>query len=508
MTFIKSTWSLILVAILLTSCDSNFESTNSNPNEPEVVSPGVLFTSATRSSMNSMVEESFLLANNVAQITAKTLRSEVDRYEWNAFTTLWLNQYEALADFIDAENIAAEEGDQATQAASIIMQSWIFSTLTMAYGDIPYSEAIQGTQSDNFTPVYDEQQNILDGEGGILERLQEAENLLETAISNNQAVEGDIIYNGEAAQWKKLANVLQLRVLLHLSNKRDVSSDMQAILDEGDLFESNADNAVLNYLGSFPNNFPIFPLKQGDFDAVVMAKPAVNFLQNYSDPRLAVYARPDNITNIETFTSDQAVYSGADNGTEIDGAGCDKGGSRLGARYYDYPSHPTGDTQANGIISTYAEQELILAEAAFKNLVASNAETHYLDGIVASMDYYNVNVEVFGWNDYTDFYTNSGVAYDNTLEKIWEQKWIATFFHGMEPMFDTRRMVYEANNGNGFSPSNVPFLDIPCGNLNDDEMPIRFLYPGNEQSLNSENYNDAVSRLGSNSQNAEMYLME
>ena len=508
MKYINITWSFILVALLITSCDSNFESTNSNPNEPEIVSPGVLFTGATRSSVNSMVEESFLLANNAAQLTAKTLRSEVDRYEWNAFTTLWLNQYEALADFVDAENIAAEEGDNATQAASIIMQSWVFSTLTMTYGDIPYTEAIKGTSNDNFTPAYDEQQAILDGDGGVLERLQEAEELLGAAISNNQTVEGDIIYGGDPAKWRKLANVIQLRVLLHLSNKRDVSSDMQAIVNDGDIFQSNEDNAILNYLGSFPNNFPIFPLKQGDFDAVVMAKPSVNLLQNYSDPRLGVFARPDNILTLEEFNNSSAVYSGADNGSEV--GGCDKGGSRLGARYYDYPSHPQGDTQANGIISTYAEQELILAEATFKGIISGDSEAHYLDGIIASMDYYNVNLEVFGWSSYSDFYNNSGVAFDNTLTKIWEQKWIATFFHGMEPLIDVRRMVYEANNdGSDFLPSEVPFLEIPCENLNDDKMPIRFLYPGNEQSLNSENYDEAISRIGgSNSQNAKMYLME
>ena len=506
MTYIKSTWSLILVLLVITSCDSNFESVNSNPNEPEIVSPGVLLTGATRSSMNSMAKESFLLANNIGQITAKTLRSEVDKYEWNAFTTLWLDQYEALADFYDAEKIAANEGDAATEAAAIIMQSWVFSSLTMAYGDIPYSEAISGTDSENFTPAYDQQQEILDGNGGILDRLQEAEILLDEAISSGAEVEGDLIYNGNPSQWKKLANVLQLRVLLHLSNKRDVSSDMQAIVTKGDIFESNSDNATLNYLGSFPNNFPIFPLKQGDFDAVVMSKSSVNLLKNYSDPRLAIYARPDNITDINTFFSTEATYSGADNGDEI--GSCDKGGSRIGGRYYDYPGHPTGDEQANGILTTYAEQELILAEAAFKNLISDDVETHYKNGIVASMEYYNVNVDVFGWSGVNDFYDNSGVAYDNSLNKIWEQKWVATFFHGMEPFFDIRRMVYEANNGNDFAVNAVEFLTPPCENLNNDQLPVRFLYPGNEQSLNAENYQDAVSRLGGNNQNAKMYLVE
>ncbi len=509
MTIRKSIYTILLLCLVLVSCDSGFEQVNTNPNEPVAVPSEVLMTSGTRSSMNSMVNESFLLANNIAQLSAKTLRTEVDDYRWNAFSTLWQDQYRALADLVDAERLAAEEGEQATQGAAVILQSWIYTTLTMAYGDIPYSEAISGTETGNYVPAYDTQENILDGEGGILDRLQEAEDLLAQAVTNNQSVGGDLIYNGDASKWKKLANVLQLRVLMHLSNKRDVSNDMQSILNEGDIFTSNNDNATLTFLNSFPNDYPLFPLKQGDFDAVVLAEPLVNTFNTYNDPRLGVYGRPDNITDLGTFQSSNALYSGAENGSET--GGCNKGGSRLGARYYDYPSHPSGEERANGIISTYAEQELILAEASFKGIIPSDIETHYQNGIEASMTYYNVNTEVFGWTNFTDFYNNSGVSSNIDLTKIWEQKWIASFFHGMEPFFDVRRMVYEQGNGINFSVGQVPFLSAPCANNNNDELPVRFLYPGNEQSLNSENYEEAINRFANgagNTQNALMYLMQ
>ena len=508
MNYIKKNLYLMLLPLLaIVSCDDGFENVNSNPNEPEEVNAGVLMTSATRASMNSMVNESFLLSNNLAQITAKTLRSEVDRYDFTAFNTLWLDQYDALVNFRDAELTAEENGNTATQAASIIMQSHAFYTLTMAYGDIPYSEAVSGPTDGNFTPAYDDQENILDGPGGLLERLQEANSLLDQASNNGGTVDGDIIFDGSTQSWRKLSNVLQLRILNHLSNKRDVSNDMSNLVNNAMLFESNDDNAVLNYLGSFPNEFPLFPLKQGDFDAVLMSKQSVNMMENYDDPRLGRYARPDNITNLEVFDSPNANYSGAENGSET--GGCDKGGSRIGARYYDYPGHPTGDVEANGIIATYSEQELIIAEAIQEGSISGNAEMHYKNGIEASMNYYGVNLDVFGWTDFNDFYNNSGVAYDGTLEKVWEQKWLATFFHGMEPYFDVRRMVYEANNGNGFQVDMVPFLVAPCANDNGGEMPTKFLYPGNEISLNNENYNQAVSEFGGeNTQNGVIWIME
>lgn len=69
-------------------------------------------------------------------------------------------------------------------------------------------------------------------------------------------------------------------------------------------------------------------------------------------------------------------------------------------------------------------------------------------------------------------------------------------------------MVYEANTGSNFDLTNIPFLTAPCENVNNDELPVRFLYPGNEQSLNGDNYSTAVQNLGgSNSQNARMWLV-
>ena len=81
MKFLKYYSALLLVVF---SCNE-FEDLNVNPNEPTTVSPGVLFTSAIRTSVQTTSNEAFLLSNNIAQLTAKTLRAEVDFYGWNAF---------------------------------------------------------------------------------------------------------------------------------------------------------------------------------------------------------------------------------------------------------------------------------------------------------------------------------------------------------------------------------------------------------------------------------------
>ncbi|MEN8666733.1 MAG: hypothetical protein ABF304_04775, partial [Flavobacteriaceae bacterium] len=87
----------LALTVLLGAC-SDFDSLNENPNEPTAVATGVLFTSALRNAVKTTSNESFLLGNNIAQLTAKTLRAEVDFYKWNAFPTLWEGLYESLTD--------------------------------------------------------------------------------------------------------------------------------------------------------------------------------------------------------------------------------------------------------------------------------------------------------------------------------------------------------------------------------------------------------------------------
>lgn len=483
----------IVLFLLPFSCTENLEDLNVNPNQPESVDAGVLLTSAIRNNMNSSVMESFLIGNNAAQLTAKTLRTEVDIYSWNAFPTVWEAFYSGIANLDEAERAAAAAGNANMQGIAKVMKAWSFSVLTDAYGDVPYREAVSGVTSGNYTPAYDTQESIYSGTGGLLEELSSAYSMLGTGGT----VSGDIIYNGDVAKWKKLANALSLRLLLHLSNKTDVSAAFNQIVNSGDLMESNADGAALTYLGSFPNEFPLIPLKVGDFDAVVLSDRSVGVMQQYNDPRLMAFGRPDNLD------FDAPQFSGGTNGSENADA-CSKSGSRLGLAYFDYPGHPVQSDHAEGLLLTFAEQQFILAEAAQKGIISGGAAAYYKSGIEASMDYYGADYNTFGYADFEDFYNNSGVAYTGELTQLWEQKWLALFFTGLEPYFEVRRWMYES----GFDWDAIPFLYPTCENVNNDQLPLRFLYPGEEQSLNKLNYDAAASRIGGDAQNTPVWLVQ
>ena len=177
---------------------------------------------------------------------------------------------------------------------------------------------------------------------------------------------------------------------------------LPAIVNNEPLFEGNEDQAALSFLNAFPNQFPTIPLKQGDFDAVALSSSSHAVLAGYNDPRLSRYARPDN----EDF--DNPNFSAIDNG--VGG----QTGSRLGLAYFDYPGQATaqqlGLNYAEGLMMTYAEQQFLLAEAAALGWINNDAEAHYKTGIKASHDYYQVNYAPYGFSDFEDFYSNSGVA--------------------------------------------------------------------------------------------------
>lgn len=485
--------SFIIVAVLSLGCNE-FEEFNTNPNEPIQVSVDVLFPNAIRESVNTAVNASFLVGNNAAQLTAKTLRLEVDAYTWNAFPIYWEGWYESLTDLKSIEKIAIDNGNEKMQGATIVLRSWIFQNLTNAYGDIPYFNATLGAE-DNFTPVYDSQESIY---ADLLEQLEKANSLLDGSGS----IDGDILLNGSSPKWKKFANSLRLRLLMTASHQMaDAATRFASIYENEELLSSNEDNVQLVYTGSFPNEFPLIPLKIGDADAVAISKTSLDVMLSHSDPRLHRYTRP----NDDDFSS-TTDFIGAINGQ---GASCSKNGaSRLGIQYYNYPTlinaSSLGLPNANGHVMSYSEVEFLLAEAAAKGWISSDVEAHYKAGIGASMAQHFVDFATFGYDDFADYYDNSGVAYATETD-IWQQKWLALFFHGLEPYFEVRRWFVSG----GSSFGEIPFLNASCENLNNDQLPLRFLYPGEEQSLNADSYNQALQSIGgSNNQNAPMWITQ
>ena len=478
----------IVMALCVIGCTGDFEEVNTNPNNPLSTTPNLLLTGLERDMMNSLLNEAWGIGNIVIQHTAKNQFVNEDRYLWGELNGVWNAVYDNMRDVNTIITQAKETNQTNYLGVALVMKSWMFSLATDCYGDVPYSQAAEGKSGVLF-PQYDSQEDIYNG---ILSDLAEANSLLASAGN----ISGDVIYGGNVQKWRKLANSLRLRYLMRISDRRDVSNDMNAILNDPTthpVFESNEDHAVYTYQASSPNQFPLFSTRIGSFNEFRASKTLVDFLSGLNDPRLYIYFRPTPVTEV-TATTDDDKYDGIPNGLDDVIAQTYNGGqqfqARIGALFYEQANTPLGIQVAKGVIMTYAELQFILAEAREKGLAnIGNAETYYLNGINASFNYYSIDPD-------DNYFTQDNVTYTGTLEerleKIGKQKWAAAYFQGYEAWFDWRRTGY-------------PILAPAVDNQNDDRIPVRFIFPRIEQSLNATNREVAIARQGADDINTRVW---
>lgn len=146
---------------------------------------------------------------------------------------------------VEADAKAAETASGNNIAAiAIIMNSLAYYEATSIWGEVPFTQALNGQEFPS--PTFDDQEVVLRGIVGLLD---EALTLAGTGMDGNVAA-GDLIYGGNMTQWRKFAGSLKLRVLMMIRNKdTSVDSQITALLGTTDLINDNADNAMLTYAG-------------------------------------------------------------------------------------------------------------------------------------------------------------------------------------------------------------------------------------------------------------------
>jgi hypothetical protein len=326
-----------------------------------------------------------------------------------------------------------------------------------------------------------------------LQELEDANNLLDDSKGE---IKGDIIYGGVASQWKKAANALKLRLLIHLSKKEantnlNIKTQFQNIIsDPGKypLFASNADDAQLVFNTSAQNNYyPDFGyLSLGT--SISMEKGFIKILKDRSDPRLFAMAEPIPGKNAGIF----ANYEGVDGGqTLADQQTASSDASRIKSRYHD------DKINEPWVLIGYAEQELLIAEAISRGWItgAGTAQEHYENGITASMKFYGIDDA-----DITTYLAGPEVAFNpgNALDQIAVHKYIALFMKGgYESFFEQRR-------------TGIPTLSVGPGTYNDMKVPKRWLYPQSEYDYNGGNLEDALQSQygGSDDVNGVMWIIQ
>lgn len=467
----------ITLLVLLVSCTKDFDTINVNPNSSQTASETLLLPTVIFSLANHMVNEAHNFGEVTAQYGARYQFNDLDLYRWQPDDRFWAPLYSLLQDVNDIEKIAVTNGNANYEAIAKILKAYIFSLITDAYGDVPMSQANKAVDG-VLTPVYDSQQSIYES---LFTLLKEAN----ASINTSETVTGDRLYQGNMMKWKKFANSLRLRLLLHVSNTMDVKGEMAEIVNNTStypLFASNDDNAVYAYSGTLPDIAPVAAPGGGRGFEYYLNIPTTHFINTLSknkDPRLDLWvsARDCDATD-PNCTQDN--LQGLAPGQLISDIGAANNYSRRAVKFFE------SATLIQGIFMTYSEVNFILAEAREKGMIASGAaQGYYNAGVTASFDQWGVQMP-------TDFLTAT-IPYDNTTDRLYEQKWLALYHTGFEAWSDWKRT------------SKPAFIQAGPATINGGKVPKRLLYPALEQSVNPQNYSAAADAMNGDNINSSAW---
>jgi hypothetical protein len=319
-------------------------------------------------------------------------------------------------------------------AIAKILMAYHLGVTTDLWGDIPYSDALNGA-SLQLKPTYDTQQEIYTT---IFTLLNGAITDLGSASSVFSPADEDLIYAGDLTKWKKTAYALKARYSLHLAKRNGTTAYSDALAAAANAYTSNDDDFKFVFGSALNNSNPIYQSEQ-DRNGYYSANATYeDMLSLTSDPRQLVY-----------FNGTVGSRPGEPNANA----------ATIGTSYAS-PNTPV-------YLMSYAELKFIEAEARFKlNSSDALAVNAYNEGLKASLQREGV------YGDGTWYNANKITLATITLGKIINQKYLSSFLQ-IETWTDWRRTGY-------------PVLALATG-ATKNEIPRRLPYPQDERLYNGEN---------------------
>ncbi|TAN20110.1 MAG: SusD/RagB family nutrient-binding outer membrane lipoprotein [Chitinophagaceae bacterium] len=505
---LKNTGLYVVFGIsLLTSCNK-FDEINNNPDATNKVNASLLATKIILQNLKYQGRDAkaYLSDNGISKYIAygnETILSTQYNYLGAADfgpMTLVPNVNSMLA------NAAGSQMENSYKGLAKFSRAFMFYYLTMEVGDIPYSATGQGAKG-SIRPVYDQQEAVFKG---ILDELKDADGFFAQGIK----FDGDPTpYNGDPDKWRRASNAFALKVLMSLANKAgdanlNIKGRFADIVNSGELLQSNTGFLGLNYSATNPH--PMSGTNDLFTSRTIISHLVMANLKALNDRRLFYFADPaKSLVAGGKSGSDTAAYAGAnvtdDYNTITANLIADKY-SLLNSRYLKVQA---GDPR---IMVSYAEQQLILAEARILGwITAGAAGDYYESGVKAALaTYTSVDPSFVHGNPITQTYINNyftGEAAfksnpDDQLKQIWLQRYLLQFMQDpVSAFFLQRRTGYPA------FPIN-PATSLNVNNPN--AIPVRWLYPGSELNYNKDNLIQALNRQygGVDDINNKMWLLK
>jgi hypothetical protein len=501
----------LMSVILLSSCETTELDLTVNPNalSPENASADLF--------INGIQEDFAYFVDDLGSVGSRLTRIRYmggarlynDTYSPSSFSGTWTNAYQGMLEDIRLMNILAEEAGLTYYVGmGQVMQAYIAMTLVDYFGDVPYSEALQG--SDNLNPAADSGESVYNA----------ALSLLDAAIANfNQggaAPQYDMYYGGNASKWIKAANSIKKRAHLNMGDYAAYSAITDYITDNADdfqfqwgtnaiqpdtrspIYRSNYTNTgasdyqsnwLMNRMMTGRNNMrdprinytfyrqvPVTPGKDGPIDEVSLECSGPGY---YTEPHRIAYGVYCNLPE---------GYWGRDHGND---EGIPPDGFKrtlmgiypAGGAYDDesYKALGLGDGQGgNGITPVINASLMHFMDAEVAVMTGGDPTNSTLSGIRANLNKVDdmTGAPALDASKIDDYISNFAIEWgfasslDAKLELWAEEFWISQLGNGIDAYNSYRRNGYPKNLQPTIEPNPGPF-------------PMSMWYPQNYAANNS-----------------------
>ncbi|PVD53416.1 hypothetical protein DC498_05980 [Terrimonas sp.] len=463
--------------------------------------------------------------------------------------------------------LATNENNMANVAAANILKCVVGAYLTEKYGDIPFSEAMQG-RTGNLFPKFDTQKEVYES---MFSMLDEAVSILSDGNSKGLPADHDVMFKGERSKWLKFANSLKFRLMVHSYEAfkkagKDLSSEMQAIASGNNYMSSVADNAGLEFSGVSDRESWYTETNFGsrnDFTEQKPSKYLIDQMVALDDPRLYVVFAPalspisakatqsSEDIKINGYTYNITYYPSSQyDPSELTAAGRDLDGNiisvpyELDAKWFGAPNpinvqtqyasnaslpgtngfydnrritgfskllEATKDPRLKAVVMESSEMMFLLAEARQKGWISTGTvKDYYENAIRLSFERWQIEngtkpATHIGSDKIVDNFSNYYAKPAVALDGTAADLDKIAIQKWLSMLVTNHTEAYTEYRRTG-KPA---FIGKIVKSFSTYEYPLRYVYPLDESSNNKEQYDAAVSALGGKDlPSAKMWILQ
>ncbi|HEX8332991.1 MAG TPA: SusD/RagB family nutrient-binding outer membrane lipoprotein [Segetibacter sp.] len=359
------------------------------------------------------------------------------------------------------------------QGITKIMEAHEMAILVDFYGDVPYSTAFDLVG--NIRPTYDKGEAIYKA---LLPLIDEGLADIKGATGNDLNIATqDIMFKGDKNGWRKFANSLKLRLLMHTTKVStfNIPAEVAKIVAEGGGFLGNGVSASVNpgYTTDKPNpyhNAHLFLSNGNESDNYNRANNfTLDRMTALADPRVQRVYRPAKTGGAfkGTFYGSDPITANSSDNTSGPGYG----------PLYNYTQSATAASPM--WLMTGVETMFLIAEATARGYLAGDPKVAYENAVRESFLYSGLTTaQADAYLTSTDarvaWPTTTALA-DRLIPIMWQKYFALNGIQANETFSDWRRTGIVQ----------PPLSVAPERGSN--QIPRRLLYPTTEYSYNAEN---------------------